>query len=151
MPFDSTPWPEVIVPVKLPFNFETATPDDRMLEGVRILRHNEEWEGKIMLWNYSTVLDKTRAHPCGSVGCAMGLFHLLWGDLFFRDAQIKQALGLNDEQVHRIFYGGSLTYQEYTTVRPHHVAAVMLEIVRKRNPGAYRAWMEEQRRARART
>lgn len=80
MPFDGKDFPLVTVPTVKPFDFDTATPDERLLELARLLENEQEWRDSRMAWDFNRTLDTAAASPCGTAGCAMGLAHLTWSN-----------------------------------------------------------------------
>lgn len=53
MPFDGSSFPQVSVPTVAPFCFETATPDERLLELARMLENEQEWRNMRMEWDFT--------------------------------------------------------------------------------------------------
>lgn len=144
MPFDGTTFPLIAVPTVAPFCFETATPDERLLELARWLEDEQAWRDSKMEWNFST--SEAHSSICGAAGCAVGLAMILWGPSF-RNGDFWEgttAFDISDKQwwnlfgrglaEHLGFYGADENDESvYGLVTPGMVAAAIREFVAKRS------------------
>lgn len=133
MPFDGKDFPLIAVPVVKPFDFDTASPDERLLELARWLEDEQAWRDKIIVWDYLYVEQPTTAH-CGTAGCALGLASKVWPGFASFEAYDVFDMAEADGQsvffgleVHR-FYGVDLM----SKVTPGMVATAIREFVAAR-------------------
>lgn len=85
MPFDGKLTDFIPVPTVKPFDFDTATGDERLLELARWLDDDQAWRDKVMAWDFTTVLSEPKRRwgfsifpVCGTAGCALGLARMIW-------------------------------------------------------------------------
>ncbi len=138
MPFDPLGFEDIQVPVVKPFDFETATPDERLLELARNLDREGEWRNHRLVWDFAVV----RAHTqegCGTAGCALGVAAIIFprfktlGLGYFSSAQ--EAFALNKTEVMELFNSGLPTKLGilHEDVTPGMVATAIREFVANRS------------------
>lgn len=132
MPYDSFGFKDLEVPVSKPFDFDAATPDERLLELARLLENEQEWRDRLIGWNFEVILEGAK-NSCGTAGCAVGLAETVWGDRFLN---IYGAFDLCGSEAFDIFGCGLADGLglEMSEVQPIHVATAIREFVAKRNP-----------------
>ncbi len=87
-------------------------------------------------WYFGTYYENTL---CGTIGCAIGVAHLLWPEACLvttaggaDDDLIAEWFGMTDKQVERVFYlnGGAYRGHHFDTVTPAMVANILDKIDR---------------------
>ena len=139
MPFDGKDFPLVAVPTVKPFDFDTATPDERLLELARLLENEQEWRSSLIEWDYSESLYRDPSAGCGTAGCALGLASIAWRgfgklgsfELSRASHLARMHFAMTERDVDHIFIGG-FTRLEFEAVTPGMVAAAIREFVAKR-------------------
>lgn len=140
MPFDGqiTDFAPVAVPIVAPFDFDTATGDERLIELARWLDHDQRWRDHTLVWDYANVVGTTD-EGCGTSGCALGLAKIVmpgfytFGRGYFGSAM--QAFGLSADDVWFLFNGGFFSEDNSLThdnVAPGHVATAIRQFVYNR-------------------
>lgn len=138
MPFDGpiTDYAPVVVPTVAPFDFGTATPDERLLELARMLEDEQAWRDTRMEWNFSSI--RLQSNICGTAGCAVGLAQIVWPKFLFNDhgndrSEIVFGLDLDNEWGQ--LFGNGLAMSLGLTlaaVTPGHVATAIRQFVATR-------------------
>jgi len=133
MPFDSLTFDDVSVPVAKPFDFDTATPDERLCELARLLENEQEWRD-MMIWDYGVELQT--GGICGTSGCAMGLARVTWSGyaaIFQRNIFAeKEAFDLTSKQADFLFGGEAYGGKDSDYITPGMVATAIRQFVANR-------------------
>jgi len=146
MPFDGKDFPLIAVPTVKPFDFDTATPDERLLELARLLENEQEWRDGRMVWDFWEIFDhwEPQDGSCGTAGCAIGLASLSFPSFSTGIPEVEGSeprgdaarirFDLTNDQMDALFAQGlansvSLPMAE---VQPIHVATAIREFVAKR-------------------
>jgi len=140
MPFDGKDFPLVAVPTVKPFDFDTASPDERLLELARWLEDEQAWRDRLLSWDYYTVKSFCPEAECGTAGCAVGLAETIWPqfliiDPFDVENRVMTAFDLTVKQGDDLFFGTNLVgfgVEFMHQVTPSMVATAIREFVAAR-------------------
>ena|ERR1700754_740217 len=140
MPFDGKDFPLIAVPTVKPFDFDTATGDERLLELAKHLEDDQVWRNRLMVWDFSTVRASVSGE-CGTAGCAAGLASALWGrrkvfgrELVIDNPKFLRVFGITEDESNSLF-GWELSRKRQIPmmdVTPGMVATAIKEFVANR-------------------
>ena len=94
----------------------------------------EEWDGDVTI--YSTAKELSKAHPCGTVGCALGMAAHLFPEFrkvarrFGSNAGGQVFFGLDEVEMDDAFFS-SRKYGFGLPVEPKHVAARLRKLAKE--------------------
>lgn len=142
MPYDGDikQFDRTLVPTARPFDFDAATPNERLLELAGWLERQDLWEGRLLEWDFTYPRAKIE-HSCGTAGCAIGLADILWPQAGFEanssrwnGANIMDAFGLDEYELVSLFTSNFADERglEMNEVTPAMVAAAIQDLVAKR-------------------